>query len=231
MFGLEIDGFGAGIDADFKSMSFIRKGELTHGQQAITCNLDEIVVVRATNSCVVNCYLVSRSGNQLRYNLLIMPASGFSINRVCPVPLPSNNPGGHGLKLEYYIFGNPRPASGQYGINVYNTNNEIVFSSANRYMSPVAMSSANPDGTCAGVSEYTSEKYGVVLQMSNAFLAPALQRNNGMYTAQTAIAFEEWIGGRRNIGIYITPMLIEGGGGTYGLNGKIDALIIDLKGL
>ena len=185
MFGLEIDGFGAGIDADFKSMSFIRKGELTHGQQAITCNLDEIVVVRATNSCVVNCYLVSRSGNQLRYNLLIMPASGFSINRVCPVPLPSNNPGGHGLKLEYYIFGNPRPASGQYGINVYNANNEIVFSSANRYMSPVAMSSA----------------------------------------------FEEWIGGRRNIGIYITPMLIEGGGGTYGLNGKIDALIIDLKDL
>ena len=75
------------------------------------------------------------------------------------------------------------------------------------------------------------EKCGVMLQMSNAFMAPGLQRGNGIRTAQTVIAFEEWRWDRRKIGIYIAPMFIEGGGSTYPLSWNIDTIIVDLRGL
>lgn len=233
MFGIEIDEFGASIDANFKSLAFLRKGELNAGQQSITCNIDEIVVIRATNSCMVNCYIVQRNWNTITYMMDIIPATNFSFDAVCPIPVPFNRPDGYSLKVEYFVFGSPRPVTGQYGMVVYNANGDVVFSSEHRYLSPIAVSTIRADGRCSGYTEDNSsrEKCGVMLQMSNAFMAPGLQRGNGIRTAQTVIAFEEWRWDRRKIGIYIAPMFIEGGGSTYPLSGNIDTIIVDLRGL
>lgn len=233
MFGIEIDEFGASIDANFKSLAFLRKGELNAGQQSITCNIDEIVVIRATNSCMVNCYIVQRNWNTITYMMDIIPATNFSFDAVCPIPVPFNRPDGYSLKVEYFVFGSPRPVTGQYGMVVYNANGDVVFSSEHRYLSPIAVSTIRADGSCSGYTEDNSsrEKCGVMLQMSNAFMAPGLQRGNGIRTAQTVIAFEEWRWDRRRIGIYIAPMFIEGGGSTYPLSGNIDTIIVDLRGL
>lgn len=233
MFGIEIDEFGASIDANFKSLAFLRKGELNAGQQSITCNIDEIVVIRATNSCMVNCYIVHRNWNTITYVMDIFPATNFSFDAVCPIPVPFNRPDGYSLKVEYFVFGSPRPVTGQYGMVVYNANGDVVFSSEHRYLSPIAVSTIRADGRCSGYTEDNSsrEKCGVMLQMSNAFMAPGLQRGNGIRTAQTVIAFEEWRWDRRRIGIYIAPMFIEGGGSTYPLSGNIDTIIVDLRGL
>lgn len=233
MFGIEIDEFGASIDANFKSLAFLRKGELNAGQQSITCNIDEIVVIRATNSCMVNCYIVHRNWNTITYVMDIFPATNFSFDAVCPIPVPFNRPDGYSLKVEYFVFGSPRPVTGQYGMVVYNANGDVVFSSEHRYLSPIAVSTIRADGRCSGYTEDNSsrEKCGVMLQMSNAFMAPGLQRGNGIRTAQTVIAFEEWRWDRRKIGIYIAPMFIEGGGSTYPLSGNIDTIIVDLRGL
>ena len=233
MFGTEIDKWGSSIDANFKSLAFLRKGELNAGQQSITCNIDEIVVIRATNSCMVNCYIVNRNGNTVTYEMQIIPATDFSFDAVCPIPVPFNRPDGYSLKVEYFVFGSPRPVTGQYGMVVYNANGDVVFSSENRYLNPIGVSTIRVDGRCSGYPEDSSnrEKYGVMLQMSNAFMAPGLQRVNGIRTAQTVIAFEAWRWDRRKIGIYIAPMFIEGGGSTYPLNGNIDTVIVDLRGL
>lgn len=233
MFGIEIDEFWASIDANFKSLAFLRKGELNAGQQSITCNIDEIVVIRATNSCMVNCYIVHRNWNTITYVMDIFPATNFSFDAVCPIPVPFNRPDGYSLKVEYFVFGSPRPVTGQYGMVVYNANGDVVFSSEHRYLSPIAVSTIRADGRCSGYTEDNSsrEKCGVMLQMSNAFMAPGLQRGNGIRTAQTVIAFEEWRWDRRKIGIYIAPMFIEGGGSTYPLSGNIDTIIVDLRGL
>ena len=233
MIGIEIDKWGSSIDANFKSLAFLRKGELNAGQQSITCNIDEIVVIRADNSCMVNCYIVKRNGNTVTYEMQIIPATDFSFDAVCPIPVPFNRPDGYSLKVEYFVFGNPRPVTGQYGMVVYNANGDVVFSSENRYLNPIGVSTIRADGRCSGYPEDSSnrEKYGVMLQMSNAFMAPGLQRGNGIQTAQTVIAFEEWRWDRRKIGIYIAPMFIEGGGSTYPLNGYIDTIIVDLRGL
>lgn len=233
MFGIEIDEFGASIDANFKSLAFLRKGELNAGQQSITCNIDEIVVIRATNSCMVNCYIVHRNWNTITYVMDIFPATNFSFDAVCPIPVPFNRPDGYSLKVEYFVFGSPRPVTGQYGMVVYNANGDVVFSSGHRYLRPIAVSTIRADGRCSGYTEDNSsrEKCGVMLQMSNAFMAPGLQRGNGIRTAQTVIAFEEWRRDIRKIGIYIAPMFIEGGGSTYPLSGNIDTIIVDLRGL
>ena len=233
MFGIEIDEFGASIDANFKSLAFLRKGELNAGQQSITCNIDEIVVIRATNSCMVNCYIVQRNWNTITYMMDIIPATNFSFDAVCPIPVPFNRPDGYSLKVEYFVFGSPRPVTGQYGMVVYNANGDVVFSSGHRYLSPIGISTIRADGRCSGYPEDNSsrEKCGVMLQMSNAFMAPWLQRGNGIRTAQTVIAFEEWRWDRRKIGIYIAPMFIEGGGSTYPLSGNIDTIIVDLREL
>lgn len=233
MFGIEIDEFGASIDANFKSLAFLRKGELNAGQQSITCNIDEIVVIRATNSCMVNCYIVHRNWNTITYVMDIFPATNFSFDAVCPIPVPFNRPDGYSLKVEYFVFGSPRPVTGQYGMVVYNANGDVVFSSGHRYLRPIAVSTIRADGRCSGYTEDNSsrEKCGVMLQMSNAFMAPGLHRGNGIRTAQTVIAFEEWRWDRRKIGIYIAPMFIEGGGSTYPLSGNIDTIIVDLRGL
>ena len=233
MFGIEIDEFGASIDANFKSLAFLRKGELNAGQQSITCNIDEIVVIRATNSCMVNCYIVHRNWNTITYVMDIFPATNFSFDAVCPIPVPFNRPDGYSLKVEYFVFGSPRPVTGQYGMVVYNANGDVVFSSGHRYLRPIAVSTIRADGRCSGYTEDNSsrEKCGVMLQMSNAFMAPGLQRGNGIRTAQTVIAFEEWRWDRRKIGIYIAPMFIEGGGSTYPLSWNIDTIIVDLRGL
>ena len=127
MFGIEIDEFGASIDANFKSLAFLRKGELNAGQQSITCNIDEIVVIRATNSCMVNCYIVHRNWNTITYVMDIFPATNFSFDAVCPIPVPFNRPDGYSLKVEYFVFGSPRPVTGQYGMVVYNANGDVVF--------------------------------------------------------------------------------------------------------
>lgn len=233
MFGIEIDKWGSSIDANFKSLAFLRKGELNAGQQSITCNIDEIVVIRADNSCMANCYIVKRNGNTVTYEMQIIPATDFSFDAVCPIPVPFNRPDGYSLKVEYFVFGSPRPVTGQYGMVVYNANGDVVFSSENKYLKPIGVSTIRADGRCSGYPEDRSnrEKYGVILQMSNAFMAPGLQRGNGIRTAQTVIAFEEWRWDRRKIGIYIAPMFIEGGGSTYPLNGNIDTVIVDLRGL
>nr|DAY11690.1 MAG TPA: hypothetical protein [Bacteriophage sp.] len=233
MFGIEIDKWGSSIDANFKSLAFLRKGELNAGQQSITCNIDEIVAIRATNSCMVNCYIVKRNGNTVTYEMQIFPATDFRFNEACPIPVPFNRPDGYSLKVEYFVFGSPRPVTGQYGMVVYNANGDIVFSSEHRYLNPIGVSTIRADGQCFGYSEERSnrEKYGVILQMSNAFMAPEPQRRNGIRTAQTVIAFEEWRWDRRKIGIYIAPMFIEWGGSTYPLNGNIDTIIVELRGL
>ena len=150
MFGIEIDKWGSSIDANFKSLAFLRKGELNAGQQSITCNIDEIVAIRATNSCMVNCYIVKRNGNTVTYEMQIIPATDFIFEEVCPIPVPFNRPDGYSLKVEYFVFGSPRPVTGQYGMVVYNANGDVVFSSENRYLNPIGVSTIRADGRCSG---------------------------------------------------------------------------------
>mgnify|MGYP000913560459 CR=1 FL=1 len=232
MFGLEFDENGSGIDANFTSVAYLRKGVINGGLQEISCNIDEVVVVRATNSCLITCYMVVKNGDSLTYKLNVVAATDFSFSAPSESSVIFNRPYGYSLQVEYFIFGSPRREQDEYGINVFNDIGEVVFSSANKYLSPIAMSRITPDGRTIGHEENASSgKCGVMLNMSNVFIAPHLQRQNGIRIAQTAIAFEPFSGGRRNIGIYIMPASVPGVGESAILTGEISAMVVQLQGL
>ena len=233
MYGFETDTFGASIDSEFKSLAFKRKGVGDANLSEITCLLDEVVVIRASSACIINCYLVVRDGNYITYKLMCIPAGDFSTRDISPPNLPYDFSAAKGLKIEYFIFGAPNPDNSEYGLNIFNAQGEVVFSSNNRYLSPVSSTFVEPSGwsTCYPEDIGSREKLGVLLSMNSVFFAPPAQANNGIRVAQTVMAFEPFKGDVRRIGLYVTPAIIEGSRPVAGLSGNVTSIIVNLVGL
>ena len=49
MFGLEFDENGSGIDANFTSVAYLRKGIINGGPQEISCNIDAVSYTHLNN--------------------------------------------------------------------------------------------------------------------------------------------------------------------------------------
>lgn len=233
MYGFATETFGAGIDSEFKSLAFKRKGVGDANLSEITCLLDEVVVIRASSACIINCYLVVRDGNYITYKLMCIPAGDFSTSDISAPNLPYDINAARGLKIEYFIFGSPDADNSEYGLNIFNAQGDVVFSSNNRYLSPVSSTFIKPDGrsVCYPEDIGSREKLGVLLSMNSVFYAPPAQANNGIRVAQTVIAFEPFKGGVRRMGLYITPAIIAGSRPVAGLSGNVTSIIVNLVGL
>lgn len=233
MYGFETGTIGASIDSEFKSLALKRKGVGDANLSEITCLLDEVVVIRASSACIINCYLVVKNGNYITYKLMCIPAGDFNTLNVSAPNLPHDINAANGLKIEYFIFGSPNPDNSEYGLNIFDSQGEVVFSSNNKYLSPVSSTYVKPDGqsVCYPEDIGSREKLGVLLSMNSVFFAPPAQANNGIRVAQTVMAFEPFKGDVRRIGLYITPAIIEGSRPVAGLSGNVTSIIVNLLGL
>lgn len=233
MYGFSTETFGASIDSEFKSLALKRKGVESAHLDSITCLVDEIVVIRANSACFIDCSFVVRNGDLITYKIRCIPAGDFSTDNISDMYMPIDFSAGAGLQIEYFVFGSPNHDNSEYGLNIYNAQGEVVFSSNNRYLFPVSTTYVTPGGqsVCFPEDIDSREKFGVVLNASSAFWSPAPQRANGLRVSQTMIAFEPFKGGRRKIGLYITATPYEGGGETTILTGNLSSMIVDLKGL
>lgn len=233
MYGFSTETFGASIDSEFKSLALKRKGVGDANLREITCLIDEVVVIRASSACLIDCSFVTRNSNLITYKIQCIPAGDFSTDNISDMYIPINSSPGIEFQIEYFVFGAPNPDNSEYGLNIYNAQGEVVFSSNNRYLFPVSTTYVTPEGksVCFPEDIDSREKLGVILNASSAFWSPAPQRANGLRVSQTMIAFEPFKGGRRKIGLYITATPHEGGGETTILTGNLSSMIVDLRGL
>ena len=233
MYGFSTETFGASIDSEFKSLALRHKGVGDANLDRITCLVDEIVVVRSSSACMIDCSFIVKNGNSITYHIRCIPVGDFDTGDISGANVPHDFNAAAGLKIEYFIFGAPNPDNSEYGLNIYNAQGEVVFSSDNKYLSPVSATYVTPEGQsiCYLEDIDSREKLGVILNASSAFRAPPPQWGNGIRVVQTVIAFEPFKGGKRKIGLYITATPYEGGGETTILTGNLSSMIVDLRGL
>ena len=211
-----------GIDAEFQSLAFLRKGIITPNDRVITCYIDEIIVFRAQDEMAILCQMIIRDNNQVKYHCHLEPTHGHDLSK----RITSLQGRGWGsYEVEYFIFGKPRPVNETYGLQIYNEKSELVFSSNQKYMQPIGLLLTNADGDRKLEYEVQSDrKFGIAL---NSY--PTYWLFNPREIVTAAICFGRWEHGKRQIGLVPFPSLFSGGGGTSWLQGDIQALVIDVS--
>lgn len=235
MFGIEIfSGSTLGIDADFKSLTFLRKGRISNAKEHIECAIDEVVVVRPIGAANISCEAVLREGNRIRYVCFINHTKDYDIESKRWLNVgeyqskQSKNP--DDWIVEYFIFGAPRPSNTEYGIEVYNERSELVFSSAHRYMHPISIVSTKGNGDGRIMQEREYHKFGVMLSCFPTFLLASEGRTR---PSTLGICYGDWHDGERLFGVRPVPPFFEGGGSAYILpqSEELQYMVVDLSNL
>ncbi|EFL79781.1 DUF6453 family protein [Actinobacillus pleuropneumoniae] len=140
------------INENFKSLSLQRKGRANFSNKITQINVaqNEIAVIQLSDGQV--CLLSQENG----IATIATETASF---------------------VDFLIFSTNVPKSGGYGIEVYNTRGDVVFSSNHKFLRPISSVDLN---VSKGVFQFVGEnnkQYGVVL--SNFGFNFAINYNNG----------------------------------------------------
>lgn len=231
MFGIDsFSGITLGIDAEFKGFTFLRKGTIWNTKEYIECDLDEIIVIRPIDATNINCELVSRDGNRLKYECFLTHTKGFDVETKRVLEIHKLRMDGD-LKVEYFIFGAPKPNKTKYGIQIYNEKSELVFASEHRYLRPVGMVSVDKNGGGNIMQERRDQKLGVMLTCFPTFWIHTPEMFVGRQVVTAGICYGDWQDNKRLLGVRPVFAFRSGGGSATYPDDELQFMVVDVSNL
>ncbi|HDL4193743.1 TPA: hypothetical protein PW739_002603 [Mannheimia haemolytica] len=147
------------INENFRSLSLQRKGRANFSNKIATIQAasDEIIVIKYSDGQV--CLLYRENG----IATLATENATFA---------------------EYLIFSTNVPKSGGYGIEVYNSAGNVVFSSNHKFLRPIEYVDLNPSKNVFRFTGQANRQYGIIL--SNFGFDFVINYDNGYSTSRSA---------------------------------------------